>query len=74
MAAYEEIALSPNTQYQLLQLICQLPKRVQRKVEETGLSRGKATLLTHSRLKEYPEIQQLLANQIKEKERKPSVR
>jgi ParB family transcriptional regulator, chromosome partitioning protein len=67
MHAFKEIALSGNTQYQFLQLIVQLPQETQNKIEETGLTRQKATLLTHSRLREEPEVQQYLAEKIKDK-------
>lgn len=64
--AFLEISSSSNLQYQLLQLVTQLPEPTQQVLEDTPkLSLGKANLLTHSKLQKYPEIQTYLANKIK---------
>jgi hypothetical protein len=65
--AFNEIAISANNQYQSLQLICKLTEPVQEKIEETKLPQRKATLLTHSKLRDYPEVQGMLAEQIEDK-------
>lgn len=64
--ACREIGYSANIQYQLLQLITKLPEPVIEVIKEEALPQNKATLLTHSRLQEYPEVQEMLAKKIKD--------
>lgn len=64
LEAFKQIGLSANKQYQYLQLITQIPEKVQDVVEKLNLPSHKATLLTHSRLKDKPDIKEYLAYQI----------
>lgn len=64
--AFVDIAVPPNTQYQLLQTIVQLPESTLEILEKAPkLGMDKAVALTHSKLKVYPEvIRESLAEQI----------
>lgn len=66
LEVFKSIALSANTQYQLLQLVTELPKTTQEKIEENELNKAKATLLTHTKLRGHPELQRILVDQIKD--------
>ena len=63
----QSIGKKPNYQYQLLQTILQVPEDVMEKAEEEGLSSKKMLLLTHSKLRQYPQLQKNLIERIKDK-------
>lgn len=65
--AFVEIGLNGNQQYQYLQLITQLSEKVQELAEEVKLSSKKASLLTHTALREHPGVQKSLAYEMVKK-------
>ena len=67
LETFNQIPLGANRQYQLLQLVTQLPEQVQQKVEETNLTSEKAKLLTHKELIGHPDVQDWLVGEIKDK-------
>jgi ParB-like chromosome segregation protein Spo0J len=73
LEAFNQIPLGPNRQYVLLQLVTQLSEPAQSAAQSTEKETGKKIptkklqLLTHSRLKKYPEVQEYLLELIKPK-------
>ena len=63
----KDIGYSPKYQYQFLQLIIQVREDIMEKAEEEGLSTKKKILLTHSKLRKYPQLQKNLIEKIKDK-------
>lgn len=63
----KDIGFSPKYQYQLLQLILQVPEDIMEKAEEAGLSTAKKIMLTHSKLRPYPQLQKNLIEMMKGK-------
>jgi len=63
----KDLGYSPKYQYQLLQLILQVPLDIMEKAEEEGLGSRKKLLLTHSKLRKYPQLQKNLIEKIKDK-------
>lgn len=61
---FDEIPISANRQYVLLSLITKLAEPTQESATEEKLSANKAQLLTHSRLKDFPLIQEYLVTKI----------
>jgi hypothetical protein len=68
----ESIGYSANFTYQLMQLLKDLPTRVFTYSQKKGLSTQQKILLTHTKLREHPEIQRWLVDQIKGQEIKAS--
>ena len=66
LEVFRQIPISAIRQYQLLQLVTQLSEPVQDKIEETKLTRDKSILLTNAALHDHPEVQEWLADEIKD--------
>jgi ParB-like nuclease family protein len=62
------IAFSPKYQYQILQETRDIPKDILKKASDKGLSGQKTRLLTHTKLREHPKIQQKLVNELAKKQ------
>lgn len=62
----KRISHAPNTQYQLLQWVVQLERKVLEKADKNGLSRDQKILLTTKSLRNHPKIQMELVNEMKE--------
>lgn len=65
--AFKDIAMSGNRQYQYLQLVTSLPEDIQNEMEQTQFPVEKATLLTHRKLRNDPDAQDFVMDQIKDK-------
>jgi len=62
------IAYRPNYQYQLLQLTRDIPEKTLEKADLAGLSTTKKIQLTHTKLREHPEVQEHLVNELARKQ------
>jgi ParB/RepB/Spo0J family partition protein len=62
------VAFSPKYQYQILQETRDIPKKVLKKASDLGLSGQKTRLLTHSKLREHPKVQQKLVSDLAKKQ------
>jgi ParB/RepB/Spo0J family partition protein len=62
------VAYSPKYQYQILQETRDIPKKVLKKASDLGLSGQKTRLLTHTKLREHPKVQQKLVNDLAKKQ------
>jgi hypothetical protein len=60
----ESIGLSPNSQYQWLQLCTQIDKTVLEEAQKIGLKRSKMTMLTNKLLRKHPKLQIQLARRM----------
>jgi ParB/RepB/Spo0J family partition protein len=63
----KSIALIPKYQYQLLQIVVQLDPDVLVEAQKVGLTKKKKMLLTHSKLRQHPQIQKELIKDISTK-------
>ena len=63
----KDVGYSPKYQYQLLQLILQIPVDIMETAEQEGLSSRKKLLLAHTKLRKYPQLQKSLIDKIKDK-------
>jgi len=59
------MAISPKYQYQCLQVILQLDPKILQKATKSGLTTKKKLLLTHTKLREHPKLQEDLITEIK---------
>ena len=62
------VAYSPKYQYQILQETRDIPKKVLKKASDLGLSGQKTRLLTHTKLREHPKVQQKLVSDLAKKQ------
>jgi ParB/RepB/Spo0J family partition protein len=62
---WQTIGYSANFTYQLMQLLRDIPLKIFQYAEKNGLSTSQMILLTHSKLKEHPQIQKELVNELK---------
>jgi ParB-like chromosome segregation protein Spo0J len=62
----KRISHAPNTQYQLLQWVVQLERKVLEKADKNKLSRDQKILLTTKSLRNHPKIQMELVDEMKE--------
>jgi len=60
------IGWTPKYQYQLLQIVVQLPKEILSLAQDEGLNTEKKLLLTHTKLRNHPEIQKSLIPELRD--------
>ena len=65
----KDIGKSPNYQYQLLKVILQVQEKVMEAADKKGLSTTKKIMLTHSKLRQYPNLRREIIQEILVKKR-----
>jgi ParB/RepB/Spo0J family partition protein len=64
---FKEIPVSADRQYTLMRLVTQLPDQVLERAQSVELSTKKAELLAHKELRNHPDVQEWLVEEIKDK-------